>query len=103
MFYFDLMCRYFQYPSIYRSKTNGGKIKKFFRVISLHQGCDGSILLDDVGSFVGEKGAEHNVNSVRGYEVIDQIKANVEAVCPGVVSCADIVALAARDGAVLVH
>ncbi|RLN09531.1 peroxidase 70-like [Panicum miliaceum] len=65
------------------------------------QGCDASILLDDVGSFVGEKGAGPNVNSVRGYEVIDQIKANVELVCPGVVSCADIVALAARDSTVL--
>ncbi|KAI4978974.1 hypothetical protein ZWY2020_015727 [Hordeum vulgare] len=62
------------------------------------QGCDGSILLDDVGSFVGEKTAFPNVNSVRGYEVIDQIKTNVELVCPGVVSCADIAALAARDG-----
>ncbi|VAI80249.1 unnamed protein product [Triticum turgidum subsp. durum] len=59
------------------------------------QGCDGSILLDDVGSFVGEKTAFPNVNSVRGYEVIDRIKATVELVCPGVVSCADIVALAA--------
>lgn len=65
------------------------------------QGCDGSILLDDVGSFVGEKTAFPNVKSVRGYEVIDEIKRNVELLCPGVVSCADIVALAARDGTFL--
>uniref|UniRef100_A0ACD5ZMG6 Uncharacterized protein n=1 Tax=Avena sativa TaxID=4498 RepID=A0ACD5ZMG6_AVESA len=65
------------------------------------QGCDGSILLDDVGSFVGEKTAFPNVKSVRGYEVIDEIKKNVELLCPGVVSCADIVALAARDGTFL--
>ncbi|KAK3156447.1 hypothetical protein QOZ80_2AG0107420 [Eleusine coracana subsp. coracana] len=62
------------------------------------QGCDGSILLDDVdGTFTGEKTADMNINSVRGFEVIYQIKANVEALCPGVVSCADILALAARD------
>lgn len=65
------------------------------------QGCDGSILLDDVGSFVGEKTAVPNNNSVRGYEVIDEIKRNVELLCPGVVSCADIAALAARDGTFL--
>jgi peroxidase len=67
------------------------------------QGCDGSILLDDVGSFVGEKTAFPNRNSVRGYEVIDEIKKNVELLCPGVVSCADIAALAARDGTFLVR
>ncbi|CAL4932977.1 unnamed protein product [Urochloa decumbens] len=58
-------------------------------------GCDGSILLD--GSD-GEKFAQPNLNSVRGYEVIDAIKADLESVCPEVVSCADVVALAASYG-----
>lgn len=63
------------------------------------QGCDASILLD--GSD-GEKFAKPNLNSVRGYEVIDAIKADLESVCPEVVSCADIVALAASYGVLFV-
>ncbi|TKY51473.1 Lignin-forming anionic peroxidase [Spatholobus suberectus] len=61
------------------------------------QGCDGSILLDDSSSIESEKSALQNANSIRGYNIIDQAKAEVEKVCPGVVSCADIVAVAARD------
>ncbi|CAN1198803.1 Peroxidase 4 [Linum perenne] len=63
-------------------------------------GCDASNLLDDNATFVGEKTASPNANSARGYEVIDEIKARVEEACPGIVSCADILALAAKDSVV---
>ncbi|XWS69414.1 hypothetical protein CRYUN_Cryun04dG0176900 [Craigia yunnanensis] len=61
------------------------------------QGCDASILLDNSPSITSEKFVLQNNNSARGYEVIDQAKSAVEKVCPGVVSCADILAVAARD------
>ncbi|XP_076931821.1 peroxidase 10-like [Bidens hawaiensis] len=64
-------------------------------------GCDGSVLLDDTETFKGEKNAGPNRNSIRGYEVIDNIKADVERACPWTVSCADILTLAAQEAVVL--
>ncbi|XP_038893191.1 lignin-forming anionic peroxidase-like [Benincasa hispida] len=61
------------------------------------QGCDASILLDDTPSMIGEQNAAPNRNSARGYGVIHKAKTEVEKKCPGVVSCADILAVAARD------
>ncbi len=62
------------------------------------QGCDGSVLLDGPNS---EKTAGPNF-SLRGFEVVDTIKQALEAACPATVSCADILAYAARDSAVQV-
>ncbi|XP_015870149.3 putative Peroxidase 48 [Ziziphus jujuba] len=67
------------------------------------QGCDASVLLDD--SFGNksqriEKQAIPN-KTLKGFDKVDHIKEELEKVCPGVVSCADILSLATRDGIVL--
>ncbi|TKY70730.1 Peroxidase 20 [Spatholobus suberectus] len=60
-------------------------------------GCDASVLLDSVEGMTSEKLAGPNLNSLRGFEVVDKIKYLLEEECPITVSCADILAMAARD------
>lgn len=59
--------------------------------------------MDSTGSLISEKRSNPNRNSARGFEVIDEIKSKLEKSCPNIVSCADIIALAARDSTVLVR
>lgn len=66
------------------------------------QGCDGSVLLDDTITLQGEKKASININSLDGFRLIDRIKNKLESECPGIVSCADILTVAARDAVILV-
>lgn len=58
-------------------------------------GCDATIMLKSHNG-TAQRDADPN-STVRGYEAIEDVKAKVEAACPLVVSCADIMAMAARD------
>jgi peroxidase len=52
---------------------------------------------------MGEKTSKPNDKSLRGFNLIDDIKSTVYDVCQGnVISCADILAVAARDSIVAV-
>ncbi|KAF7017164.1 unnamed protein product [Triticum aestivum] len=59
------------------------------------RGCDASVLITSAGSAAEVNNNKHQ--GLRGLDVVDRAKAELEEQCPGVVSCADIIALAARD------
>ncbi|KAJ7948950.1 Peroxidase [Quillaja saponaria] len=74
-----------------------------FSPSKIYEGCDASILVDDSN---GDK--NHSIErqavpnkTLRGFDKIELIKEELEQACPGVVSCADIVSLATRDGIIL--
>ncbi|XP_059453110.1 peroxidase 7-like [Corylus avellana] len=62
------------------------------------RGCDRSILLNSTAS---ERTTSVS-STVRGYQVIDEIKAAVEESCPRTVSCADILLGAAREASLFI-
>ncbi|XP_021739806.1 basic peroxidase-like [Chenopodium quinoa] len=61
--------------------------------IYIGKDCDASVLVEGDGT---EKADPAN-KSLGGFEVIETAKRELELFCPGTVSCADILALAARD------
>ncbi|CAL5184131.1 unnamed protein product [Lathyrus oleraceus] len=65
------------------------------------QGCDASVLLNNTATIVSEQEAFPNNNSLRGLDVVNQIKTAIEKACPNTVSCADILTLSAQASSVL--
>ncbi|KAK1666716.1 hypothetical protein QYE76_054875 [Lolium multiflorum] len=82
------------------SNVAAALVRLFFHDCFVH-GCDASVLLDRINGGRSERDAAPN-RSLRGFGAIDKIKARLEKKCPETVSCADILALAARDSLVLV-
>uniref|UniRef100_A0A2C9W546 Peroxidase n=1 Tax=Manihot esculenta TaxID=3983 RepID=A0A2C9W546_MANES len=62
--------------------------------------CDASLLLETANGIESEKASQRSFG-MRNFKYVNTIKDAVEAECPLTVSCADIVALSARDGIVM--
>ncbi|KAL0438270.1 UNVERIFIED_CONTAM: Peroxidase 12 [Sesamum latifolium] len=92
------------------------KLKKVFKndigqaagLLRLHfhdcfvQGCDGSMLLDGSASGPSEQAAPPNLSlRAEAFRIINDLQRRVHDKCGRVVSCADILALAARDAVFL--
>jgi peroxidase len=67
------------------------------------QGCDGSVLITSTPGNTAERDADDNKSlAPEGFDTVNAAKAAVEDACPDVVSCADILTIAARDAIALV-
>ncbi|GJN27344.1 hypothetical protein PR202_gb15360 [Eleusine coracana subsp. coracana] len=81
--------------------TAAGTLRLFFHDCFVN-GCDASVLVSPLSTSSStpppERAAEINL-SLPGdaFDAVDRAKSALESACPGVVSCADVLALAARD------
>ncbi|KAL6841902.1 hypothetical protein ACP4OV_028414 [Aristida adscensionis] len=89
------------YKAISSNPGDGAGIIRLFFHDCFVQGCDASVLLRSMpgSTELTEMFGAPNNNSLRpsAFKLVDDAKAALEAACPGKVSCADIVAFAARD------
>ncbi|KAF8712672.1 hypothetical protein HU200_028432 [Digitaria exilis] len=101
--YYAMTCPFVEYTvrsvvadALMKDPTLAGSLLRLHFHDCFVQGCDASVLIDSTDDNKAEKDAGAN-KSLRGFEVIDRVKEAVESHCPGIVSCADILALVARD------
>ncbi|KAE8656460.1 Peroxidase 66 [Hibiscus syriacus] len=105
--YYDDKCPH--YESIIRNVVKKATIKDRTvpsAILRMHfhdcfiRGCNCSVVHDSKGKKKAEKDGAPN-RPLHAFYVIDSAKKALEAECSGVVSCADILALVARDSVVL--
>ncbi|XP_062185664.1 peroxidase 19-like [Phragmites australis] len=84
----------------------GPAVLRLFHHDCFIEGCDASILIAPTANTGGagarppkvERDMEENKNLPQeAFDTVEMAKAAVESKCPGIVSCADVLALAARD------
>ncbi|KAH9331076.1 hypothetical protein KI387_003184, partial [Taxus chinensis] len=75
--------------------TIGAPLVRLFFHDCFVEGCDASVLIVSPNK-TAERDAIPNL-TLSQFDLIDEIKSDLENACPGAVSCADIIALAARD------
>ncbi|KAF5749780.1 peroxidase 17-like [Tripterygium wilfordii] len=97
----EFIVRDVMWKSMIREPRSVASVMRFQFHDCFVNGCDASLLLDDTPTMLGEKLALSNINSLRSFEVVDEVKDALEKVCPGVVSCADIIIMASRDAVLL--
>ncbi|KAJ7943054.1 Peroxidase [Quillaja saponaria] len=83
------------------TKRHGATLRLFLHDCFV-EGCDASIMISSPNGDAEKDYSENLSLAGDGFDTVIEAKQAVEAECPGVVSCADIVALAARDVVALV-
>lgn len=77
--------------------TAAATLRLFFHDCFI-EGCDASVLISSTPFNKAERDADMNLSLPGdGFDVIVRAKTALELACPGVVSCADILAVATRD------
>lgn len=77
--------------------TAAATLRLFFHDCILN-GCDASVLVSSTPFNKAERDADINLSLPGdGFDVVVRAKTAIELTCPGVVSCADILAVATRD------
>lgn len=77
--------------------TAAGTLRIFFHDCFV-EGCDASVLIMSTPTNIAERDAEINLSLPGdGFDAVVRAKAAVEAKCPGIVSCADVLSIATRD------